>query len=94
MFEFFWMNVVKRRLQESPQEREYTKNDATGSHSFSLRYHLVGGWGPRTDIAEKGVPYPANKRTSTHGRVLPNRSNLLLQERCKTVRPASFSLER
>ena len=37
MFEFFWMNVVKRRLQESPQEREHTENYAAGSHSFSLR---------------------------------------------------------
>jgi hypothetical protein len=33
------VNVVKGRLQESPQEREHTQNDATGSHSLSLRYH-------------------------------------------------------
>jgi 2-polyprenyl-3-methyl-5-hydroxy-6-metoxy-1,4-benzoquinol methylase len=33
------MNVVKRGLQESPQEREHTRNYGTGSHSFSLRYH-------------------------------------------------------
>jgi hypothetical protein len=39
VFELFRVNVVKRRLQESPQEREHTENYATGSHSFSLRYH-------------------------------------------------------
>jgi hypothetical protein len=39
MFKFFRVNVVERRLQESPQEREHTENDAAGSHSFFLRYH-------------------------------------------------------
>jgi hypothetical protein len=31
------MNVVKRRLEESPQKREHTENDAAGSHSFLLK---------------------------------------------------------
>lgn len=35
VFEIFArVNVVKRRLQESPQERDYTENDAAGPHSF------------------------------------------------------------
>ena len=38
VFELFRVNVVKRRLQESPQERDHTENYAR-SHSFSLRYH-------------------------------------------------------
>ena len=29
------VNVVKRRLQESPQERGNTENDAADSHSFT-----------------------------------------------------------
>jgi hypothetical protein len=34
VFELFpRVNVVKRRLQESPQERSYTENDAADSHS-------------------------------------------------------------
>lgn len=36
---FSEMNVVKRRLQESPQEREHAENDSAGSHSSPLRYH-------------------------------------------------------
>jgi hypothetical protein len=35
MFEFFRVNVVKRRLEESLQKREHTENDATGSHSLN-----------------------------------------------------------
>ena len=38
VFELFpRVNVVKRRLQESPQERNHTETDATGSHSFFIR---------------------------------------------------------
>ena len=35
--EVFRVNVVKRRLQESPQERSHAENDPTGSHSLSLK---------------------------------------------------------
>jgi len=35
VFELFRVNVVKRRLQESPQEREHTESYAS-SHRFSL----------------------------------------------------------
>jgi hypothetical protein len=31
------MNVVERRLQESPQDREHTESDAADSHSFSAK---------------------------------------------------------
>jgi hypothetical protein len=34
VFEFFRVNMVERRLQESPQEHKHTENDAVGSHSF------------------------------------------------------------
>jgi len=38
VFELFSrMNVVKRCLQEPPQEREHTETDAADSHSFSVK---------------------------------------------------------
>ena len=39
MIQVFRVNMAKRRLQESPQEREHTQTEATGSHGFYLRYH-------------------------------------------------------
>ena len=60
VFEFFRVNMVERRLQESPQEREHTENDIAGSHSFSLKYHpgapacvaLIDGWSRSGDPCE------------------------------------------
>src|SRR5690242_7089392 len=38
------MNVVEWPLQESPQKRGHTEDDAAGPHSFYLRYHRRGNW--------------------------------------------------
>ena len=37
MFELFGVNVVKRRLEEPPQEREHSETEATDSHRFSTK---------------------------------------------------------
>ena len=39
VLEFFRVNMVKRRLDEPPQEGDYAENDAAGSHDFFLSYH-------------------------------------------------------
>lgn len=60
MVQVFRVNVVKGSLQESPQERVHTQNDATGSHSLSLRYHpgtsllCVSSAGKRTRGSQPG----------------------------------------